>query len=98
MSAPNWGEFENRSPAREPAEAGRDEKIAETALRAVSNPDGRALMDYLRSITIERHYAPGSPDALLRELEGQRWLVHHVEQLAEAARKAIAESGKNPPR
>jgi hypothetical protein len=95
MTAPNWGEFDS-SRAAAPARAGLTDATAEVVLRAISSADGQALMAWLRSITIERRVAPGAPDAILRELEGQRFLVHSIEQAAEKGRQIIAERSKKP--
>jgi len=45
-----------------------------------SGPDGAAVIDYLRSITIERVCGPAIDDCALRHLEGQRYLVGLIEQ------------------
>ena len=51
--------------------------------RTFGTPDGRAVLSHLRKITIERVLGPNATDAELRTLEGQRALVHQIEQLSE---------------
>jgi hypothetical protein len=41
---------------------------------------GKAALDYLRSISIERVCGPGASDAELRHLEGMRFLVGVISQ------------------
>lgn len=49
--------------------------IQEAVSHTLSTPTGAAMLDYLRSITMNRVLPPGAPDSELRELEGQRRLV-----------------------
>lgn len=51
--------------------------------RTFSTPSGRAVLEHLRKITVERVLGPNATDAELRGLEGQRALVHQIEQLSE---------------
>lgn len=44
---------------------------------------GAAVLEHLRSITIERFVGADASDAQLRTLEGQRALVHQIEMLIE---------------
>lgn len=46
--------------------------------RCFNTPAGRAVIEHLRSITIERFVGPDVSDAHLRTLEGQRALVHQI--------------------
>lgn len=86
MSGPHWGEFEQRAP-RAPVEADDRRDIAAVAFRLSLTTDGRDLLAYLRSITVDRRSAPGLPDAVIREAEGKRQLLHHIEDLIETGRE-----------
>ncbi len=58
-------------------------ELALIAARCFQSGDGRRVLAYLRSITLERTLGPGAGDAQLRHLEGQRQLVHHIQTLIE---------------
>jgi hypothetical protein len=47
--------------------------------RCFNTPAGRAVLEHLRSITIERFVGPDASDAHLRHAEGQRALVHQIQ-------------------
>ncbi len=49
--------------------------------RVFHGHDGAIVLAHLRQITIERILGSDASDALLRTVEGQRALVHHIEQL-----------------
>ncbi len=68
------------------------EALAVSAARCFSGADGERLLDYLRTITTGRALGPAVPDAQLRHLEGQRYLVQHLLALIERGR-----SGPVPP-
>lgn len=51
--------------------------------RTFNTPSGRAVLEHLRKITVERVLGPKATDAELRGLEAQRALVHQIEQLSE---------------
>jgi len=51
-------------------------------------PTGKAVMSYLRSITIEAVSGANISDAELRHLEGQRYLVGLIERRFQQAEKA----------
>ncbi|MBO6518701.1 MAG: hypothetical protein JJ900_11745 [Rhodospirillales bacterium] len=61
-------------------------ELALIAARCFQGGDGRQMLAYLRSITMERTLGPGACDAQLRHLEGQRQLVHHILTLTERGR------------
>lgn len=84
MSAPNWGEFEHRT---ERKAEGEDQGVAGAAFRLSMTSDGRELLDWLRANTVDRRMAPGLPDAVVREMHGQRMLVQQVEDLIETGRE-----------
>lgn len=49
--------------------------------------DGRAALDWMRSVTIDRELAPDAPEAALRDLEGQRRFVRKLLNLIERGRE-----------
>ena len=62
-------------------------EIARAAARCFGSEDGRTLLAHLRAITVERACGPQVPDAALRDLEGQRRLVHRLIALADRGRR-----------
>ncbi|MBO4582473.1 MAG: hypothetical protein J5714_00245 [Alphaproteobacteria bacterium] len=62
------------------------EKIAHEYARTFSGASGRAVIEHLRKITIERTLGAHATDAELRTLEGARALVHQIETLIERGR------------
>ncbi|WNK00125.1 hypothetical protein L2D14_01545 [Thalassospiraceae bacterium LMO-JJ14] len=71
-------------------------ELALIAARCFQGADGRRLLAYLRTITLERALGPDSGDAHLRHLEGQRQLVSHLQVLIERGRNGpMSESNSN---
>lgn len=66
--------------------------LAVSAARCFAGADGDRLLAYLRTITTGRALGPAVPDAQLRHLEGQRYLVQHLGALIERGR-----NGSKPP-
>lgn len=64
-----------------------EEKINQTVRAALSGPNGKALMDYLRSITVNFVVPPSAMDAELRHHEGKR----HLFQILDARLKSKPE-------
>jgi len=71
-------------PKKKPAQQGLDgqprtieveDQINDLFASLFSQPSGTAVLNYLRSITIEMVAGPEVTDAQLRHLEGQRYLV-----------------------
>lgn len=60
--------------------------LARQAARLLGSPDGRAVVDHLRRMTLERSLGPEASDGALRHLEGQRHLVLHLLALAARGR------------
>lgn len=58
-------------------------EIEKNFARTFMSPAGRAVLAHLRKITVERVLGPNATDAELRTVEGQRALVHQIEQLSE---------------
>lgn len=74
-----------------------EDTAEELVWRAVSAGVGADLLDYLRSITIEKRNHPGASEAELRESEAQRVLVHRLETMRDrgaeiASARAAAKS------
>ena len=51
-------------------------------VRTFSTPSGRAVLEHLRKITVERNLGANASDAELRWVEAQRALVHQIERLS----------------
>ena len=51
-------------------------------VRTFGTPSGRAVLEHLRKITVERNMGPNSSDSELRWVEAQRALVHQIERLS----------------
>ena len=62
-------------------------EIARAAARCFGSEDGRTLLAHLRAITVERACGPQVSDAALRDLEGQRRLVHRLIALVDRGRR-----------
>lgn len=62
-------------------------EVARAAARCFGTGDGRTLLAYLRAITVERACGPQVSDAALRDLEGQRRLVHRLTALIDRGRR-----------
>ena len=61
--------------------------VARAAARCFGTDDGRKLLAHLRAITIERVCGPHMSEAALRDLEGQRRLVHRLYALIDRGRR-----------
>ena len=57
-----------------------DDTISRNLNSVFKTPNGKAVLKYLRSITIESVQGPNASDAELRHLEGQRYLVGVIER------------------
>ena len=57
-----------------------DQTISKHTEAVFKTPAGKAVLKYLRSITIESVQGPNASDAELRHLEGQRYLVGVIER------------------
>jgi PhoPQ-activated pathogenicity-related protein len=72
-----------------PRSKSEDERISKDIQALFKTPNGKQVLQYLRSITIETVQGPNATDAELRHLEGQRYIVgllsrriNHAERLA----------------
>ena len=72
-----------------PRSKSEDERISKDIQALFKTPNGKQVLQYLRSITIETVQGPNATDAELRHLEGQRSIVgllsrriNHAERLA----------------
>ena len=75
-----------------PRTKGDDEVISRNINSVFKTPNGKAVLKYLRSITIESVQGPNASDAELRHLEGQRYLVGVIERRISHAQR-IKENG-----
>ena len=53
----------------------KDEQISKVIDSVFKTPNGKEMLQYMRSITIDAVSGPNIPDIELRHLEGQRYLV-----------------------
>ena len=58
-----------------PRDKEEDQRISKDIKSLFSTPNGKQVVKYLRSSTIESVQGPHATDAELRHLEGQRYLV-----------------------
>ena len=65
-----------------------DDRISQNINSLFRTPNGKAVMQYLRSITIEAVSGANISDAELRHFEGQRYLVGLIERRFKQAEKA----------
>jgi hypothetical protein len=77
----------DQPPAR--AHGDDDLLLARQAARLFATPDGEALLQHLKSMTLDRCLGPESGDNALRHLEGQRHLVLHLLALAARGRSGV---------
>jgi hypothetical protein len=85
-SESGWAWLEN------PASPKGDETLmllARQASRLFATPDGEAILEHLKSMTIDRCLGPEAGDNALRHLEGQRHLVLHLLALAARGRTGV---------
>jgi hypothetical protein len=80
--------------ARSPAEQSRINEQLALAFRGAS---GKAALDYLRSISIERVCGPFAGDAELRHLEGMRFIVAIISQRIAAHHREQSNAGAASP-
>ncbi len=64
-----------------------DNKISLNTASLFSTPNGKEVLRYLRSITIEAVTGANVSDAELRHLEGQRYLVGLIERRMKHAQR-----------
>lgn len=90
MTKEGWQWFEAfRSGESPEAEAVDEPSLAIAFARCFATPEGRRVLQHLRSWTLDRTLGPSATDAQLRYLEGQRQLVAHVLMLiAQGAQRA----------
>lgn len=65
----------------------QDEDINLHVVSALGGPDGKAVLEYLKSITINSVLGPNSTDAELRHMEGMRSIVAILSSRIEAGHK-----------
>ena len=57
-----------------------DTQVSQNVAEVFNSPTGKEVLRYLRSITIEMVNGPNVSNEELRHLEGQRYIVGHIEQ------------------
>jgi hypothetical protein len=63
--------------------------LARQTARLFASPDGEAVLQHLKAMTIDRSLGPEAGDNALRHLEGQRHLVLHLLALAARGRGGV---------
>lgn len=76
-----WGSLEDLGDHALSESLKRDKALVKSAARCFSGTDGERLSAYLYAITRDRCLGPDASDAMLRHLEGQRYLVAHIHRL-----------------
>ena len=64
-----------------------DEIISQNFESLFKTPTGKAVLSYLRSVTIEMIAGPNASDGELRHREGQRFLVAIIEKRIQHAQR-----------
>ena len=72
----------------------QENKLNLAAVAVFGKPDGKAMLDYLKAITLNAVAGPGVTNDHLRHLEGQRYVVHLIERRIQAGHKLL-ESANN---
>lgn len=70
-----------------PRTKAEEDKISLNIASVFSEPTGKEILKYLRSITIEMVGGPEITDAALRHLEGQRHIVGLIERHTQRGHK-----------
>ena len=65
----------------------QDETISKNFEALFKTPTGKAVLSYLRSVTIEMIAGPNASDDELRHREGQRFLVAIIEKRIQHAQR-----------
>lgn len=71
----NWDWFNSNGDVGQALPAIDPDHLANISAKIFRSSDGRYLMRFLRSITMERSLGPNAAISQLRHLEGQRHLV-----------------------
>ena len=66
-----------------------DQQTSKDINALFKTPNGKQVLKYLRSITIEAVTGPNVSDAELRHLEGQRYLVGLIERRSKQSEKVV---------
>ena len=85
----SWSDFENRRQKAHDEEQKnvRPEPIDDILASVFQGQNGLKALIWLRERTKERVLPAGAPESALRELEGQRHLVHEIELRISRGRK-----------
>lgn len=65
----------------------REDDPAALFARVFRGEDGEKALEYLWGLTLDQATGPNTPDAHLRHLEGQRFVVKQITSLIERGRK-----------
>lgn len=65
------------------------QQLARAVARVFSGAEGEWVLAHLKALTLERCLGPDASDSMLRSLEGQRQLVHHILALAARGREGF---------
>jgi hypothetical protein len=71
----------------------REDAFADLCARLFTTPDGKDFLKAVRQVTIEVGPHPACPEAVLRDLEGQRRLVRRIEDATARGLKLRGEAG-----
>lgn len=74
----------------------KDREISENFATLFGTPTGKAVLKYLRSITIEMVNGPNVTTEELRHIEGQRYLVGLIESRINHAHKVKNNGTRSP--
>ena len=73
----------------------KDEEISKVIDSVFKTPNGKEMLQYLRSITIDAVSGPNISDPELRHLEGQRFVVGLLSSRANHGSLIKSKEGKN---
>jgi len=85
--AKGWAWFAPMEQEETAALEGVPQDVARAAAKCFGEGNGAQVLAYLREITVERRPAPEASDALLRHLEGQRFIVACIDKLIRRGRE-----------
>ena len=85
MSKPR--SFDDLRPAAEPMKSTFPPEVLVAFQRVFATPDGEMVLEWLRMSTTRAANGPDVTDSALRHIEGQRFLVRRIEDLANPEKK-----------
>lgn len=89
-----WPAFEAVADAQADVASGPSghTEVAACFARCFSSPDGRAVLAHLRAIAFGRTFGPEVSEAMLRHVEGQRYLLARIVTLIKFGKDAANSS------